>query len=112
MKLLVKNTPNSHSTGDVIFIGDDSHEFGKMESLTKFLDAGGVKSEWPYHFVIVNVLGVSPESYAYLLDVNGDGTKKYHIEPQTPDSIYWNDITKQGEVSLPQQEFNDLIRSR
>ena len=115
MRLLVKNIQNSHLTGDVLVLTDDDHPFGRLESKLTFLNTlkeGESPSDWPNHFVIVNVPDVPKELYQYLLDELEDGRKHFYLEPQGVDSPYYTDLKNYGEVTINQSELEAVIRSR
>ncbi len=113
MRLIVKNKPSiQFDTGDVIFIGNDDHIFGRMESLTKFLESGGNKSDWPYELTIINAPDAEQSNYQFLNDINEDLQRSYYLEPQGTNSPYWDDISAKGEVTLTKEQLNELIRVR
>lgn len=89
-RLLVKNRPNTHLTGEVIVITPDTHEFGRREDKAKFL-AELPNETWPSEFVIVDV-NCNVEDVTYLLETLDDGSKRYFITPQVEGSPFYNDL--------------------
>ena len=110
-RLLIKNIANSFSTGDTIGVFDGSHVFGRLESKARFIENGNDASEWPRQFVIVNVVDAEALDYLYLMEDNEDG-RRHYIQPQGPDSPFYDELIEHAEVTVNKSILDSLIIDR
>ena len=111
-RLLIKNTANSYSCGDVVHIYKDDESPGKYESKAAFLDSGLSANDWPRQFVIVNIVDAKEGEYDHLLDSHTDGTRKCYVTPQGKESPFYDELLLNAEISVPKSILNPLIMSR
>jgi hypothetical protein len=111
-RLLIKNTANSYSCGDVVHIYKGSETPGKYESKAEFLASGLNANDWPRQFVIVNVPDAVDGDYDHLLESHIDGTRKYYVTPQGKGSPFYGELLLNAEISVPKSIFNPLIVGR
>ena len=110
-RLLVKNLSNSWSTGDVIAIFDGEHEFGNLESKTKFIAAGNNTEDWPRQFVIVNLTDKKKEELSFLLANMGD-IRQFYIQPQGTESPYYDELLSNAEITTDFNTLSSIIINR
>tara|TARA_R110000824_G_scaffold150256_1_gene320842 strand:+ start:61 stop:405 length:345 start_codon:yes stop_codon:yes gene_type:complete len=111
-RLLIKNTANSYSCGDVIHIYKGNETPGNYESKTVFLASGLSANDWPRQFVIVNIPDATEGDYDHLLENNIDETRKYYVTPQGKESPFYDELLLNAEISVPKSVFNPLIVSK
>ena len=109
-RLLVKNSNNHYSTGDVVCVVDGSHVFGRYESKIEFDKAGLV--DWPRQFVIVNITDAEQEDYQYLLEDDSNDNRRYYLTQQTEESPFYQDLVDYAEVTAPKISVDSLIIDR
>jgi hypothetical protein len=48
--------------GDIVFIADDGHSWGRLETLAAWVAAGGTATNWPADFYLLKIPGVARET--------------------------------------------------
>ncbi len=122
--ILVKNSPNTHKTGDVISVNDENHSYGTLESKTAFIAAGNPQFSWARPFVIVNVIGGSYLDYRYLTEMHYEyndiespemvtaSYKKYYIKTPPEESELFSELLDKAEITITLDALDYNIVSR
>ena len=112
-RLLVKNTPNTWRSGEVLGIFEADHQFGALESKTVFIERGGLAEDWPRHFVIVNVSNAEDGDLDYLMEEPEESPSSARratlIPPQGVGSPLYQDLLEFAEVTVNIGQLNALM---
>jgi len=111
-RLLVKNKPNSHATGDVRDVHDSSEPFGRYESKSVFLAAGLSVDDWPEEFVIINVPDADKADLLYLTEVDEDGLSRFNIRLQGNGNEHRLALLADSETSFDKDTLTLLIKDK
>tara|TARA_R110000803_G_scaffold59107_1_gene117514 strand:- start:889 stop:1233 length:345 start_codon:yes stop_codon:yes gene_type:complete len=106
-RLLVKHTENTNATGDVLGVFNDNHVFGKLESKLRFIEAG--LTDWPLHFVIINISDAEKEQYEYLLGVDEDGVKLHRLAYPNEDSLFIQELSDFAEATVTSADIDAVV---
>jgi hypothetical protein len=106
-RLLVKHTENTNATGDVLGVFNDNHVFGKFESKLRFIEAG--LTDWPMHFVIINISDAEKEQYVYLLDSDEENVKLRRLVFPRQDSPFYQELSDFAEATVTADDINSAI---
>ena len=106
-RLLVKHTANTNATGDILGVFDDSHVFGKFESKLRFVEAG--LTDWPMHFVIINISDAEKERYMYLLDSDEENVKLNRLSHPSQNSPFYQQLSEFAEATVTSADIDASI---
>mgnify|MGYP003678494548 CR=1 FL=1 len=106
-RLLVKHSQNANATGDVIGVFNGGHVFGKYESKLRFIEAGF--TNWPRHFVIINISDAQKEQYEYLLESSEEGVKLHRLSYPSQSSQFYQQLSDFAEATVTSSDIDAAI---
>lgn len=92
---------SSRPTGDIVVVASDSHQWGRYESLARWLedDPQNTTDNWPRKFTVIKCLDRSPEDLAYLKSKDFNGAGVYYLVVPPTDTPEYLQLSQTGEFS-------------